>query len=298
MSATSILIATAPQFSFGATVPSHGWLMLAPYRWDANTSTLRYVVQTGAGNVLRLVMREAEGGVRVDLPDCQRLSPALASEIGAAVRRMLNIDWDLRPFYAAMRERAGYDWIERERQGRLLASPSLWEDLAKVLLTTNTGWAQTVAMSGRLCQLGAAHPSVAGCHAFPSPQRIAAISLDDLKAMIKAGYRSAYLHELSLKISDKAVDLCAWRRLDSEGLYSAVKTLRGFGEYAAGAIATMYGHPDKIAIDSSVRSMFAASHNGGEVAEDEAIRARYAAFGAWRGLVLWLENKRYWSSIE
>ncbi len=297
MSANGIVIPTAPQFSFQRTVPSHGWLMLAPFRWHAADGTLSYAYQAADGSVLRLLMREADAGVRIDLPDCPRLSPALESEISLAVRRMLNIDWDLHPFYTAMRAHAGYDWIERERQGRLLVSPSLWEDLAKVLLTTNTGWAQTVSMSERLCQLGAPHPTVDGWHAFPSAQRIAEMSLDALSAAVRAGYRSAYLHQLARKIASGAVDLAAWRRLDSDGLYDAVKSLQGFGDYAARTIATMYGHFDKIAIDSSVRSMFAAAHNAGEKASDEAISARYEAFGAWSGLVLWLDNKRYWSNL-
>ena len=80
---------------------------------------------------------------------------------------MFNMDWDLRQFYHAMRQFDGYQWLKAEKRGRILVGGSLWEDLAKVLLTTNTTWAQTTQMSARLCQLGTAHPAMPGARPFP-----------------------------------------------------------------------------------------------------------------------------------
>lgn len=293
--AESFVIPARPGFSLKRTVPSHGWIMLAPFRWDASDETLRYVVQTRAGDVLRLQIREADGDLRVDLPDLQRLDISLQAELTRVVRRMLNMDWDLQPFYQAMREHADYAWIEQQGLGRILISPSLWEDLAKVLLTTNTSWAQTVSMSERLCRLGAAHPTLDGCHAFPSARRIASMTVNEMGQAIKAGYRTAYLHELARKISAAEIDLDRWLKLESGDFCAAVKTLNGFGEYAARSIACMYGRFDKFGIDSGCRAMFARLHNAGEKADDKTIAAWYARFGDWRGLVQWMDNMRYFS---
>ena len=237
---THIVVAAPPQFDFVATVHSHGWLTLPPYSWDADSESLRYILQTRAGAVLRLEICASDQGLRVDLPHCDRISQALECEIGTAVKRMLNLDWDLRPFYAAMRAHAGYDWLERERRGRILVCPSLWEDLAKVLLTTNCSWSQTVNMTSQLCQLGKPHASLAGCHAFPSPQRIADMAFDDLAQSVRAGYRTAWRHELARKIANGEIDPEAWRSLDSASLFKSVKELKGFGDYAAGT-----GAPDE-----------------------------------------------------
>ena len=116
-------------------------------------------------------------GVRVDLPDRTRLTPELEAEFSAAVRRMLSIDSDLGEFYSAMSAHEGYQWLEAERCGRILACPSLWEDLAKVLLTTNCSWSQTINMARQLCRIGRAasddprlpcvsHVAAHRCHAF------------------------------------------------------------------------------------------------------------------------------------
>ena len=80
---------------------------------------------------------------------------------------------------------------------------------------------------------------------------------------VRAGYRSAYLHELARKIADGEIDPDAWLALDSDAMFKTVKSLKGFGDYAAGTIARMYGHFDKIAIDTAAHAMFAKRHNGG-----------------------------------
>ena len=298
MTKARIVIPTAPQFDFRATALSHGWLMLAPYSWDDETGILSYVYQSEAGAVQRLRLSEAAGGVQVDLPDCQALTPRLESELTAAAGRMLNIDWDLGAFYAAMRAHAGYEWLEKERRGRILICPSLWEDLAKVLLTTNCNWAQTVNMTGRLCRLGAAHPTVDGCCAFPTPQRIAAMEFDEMAAAVGAGYRNATLYELAGRIASGEVDLNAWLTLESDALHKAVKSLKGFGDYAAGTILRMLGHFDRIAIDTAAHAMFAARHNGGVKGSGRDIQAHYEKFGIWRGLVMWMDVMRHYATAD
>ena len=293
-----IVIPAAPQFDFRQTVHSHGWLMLSPFSWDAEGDRLQYVYQTGSGDVQRLQICAAEGGLRVDLPDCPQINPQLEAEIAAAGKRMLNIDWDLSAFYAAMRAYEGYDWLEAERRGRILTAPSLWEDLAKVLLTTNCNWAQTVNMCRNLCQLGATHPRIEGCQAFPSPQRIADMDFEEMAEAVRAGYRNAYLYELAQKIASGALDLAAWQSLDSDSLFKAVKALKGFGDYAAGTVARMMGHFDRIAIDTACHAMFAATHNEGAKADRKAIAAHYEGFGDWRGLVLWMDIMRYYATVN
>lgn len=292
MSSTCFTVATSAQFDFRGTVLSHGWLMLPPYRWDEEGGTLCYLLQTASGDLQRLQMSEACGGVRVDLPDCVNLNPALQAEVSTAVERMLSIEWDLSPFYQAMRAHKGYEWLEAERRGRILVCPSLWEDLAKVLLTTNCSWSQTINMTGQLCQLGAPHPADADWRAFPTPQRIAALQPDDLAEALRAGYRTAWLHELARRIADGDVNLDSWLALDSDALYKAVKSLKGFGDYAAGTVARMLGHFDRIAIDTACQAMFAERHNGGVKGSKADIKAHYARFGQWQGLVMWMDIMR------
>ena len=296
MSEVGFVIRAAPQFDFERTALSHGWLMLPPFSWDDTSGTLGYVYQSAAGDVLRLQICAVKDGIRVQLPDCAQITASLERELAGAVKVMLNIDWDLSAFYAAMAAHDGYEWLEAERRGRILIAPTLWEDLAKVLLTTNCSWAQTVNMCRQLCQLGAPHPTIEDCHAFPTAQRIAALDFDTFAEAVRAGYRSAYLHELARKIADGEIDPDAWLALDSDALFKAVKSLKGFGDYAAGTIARMYGHFDKIAIDTAAHAMFAERHNSGVKGSEADIKGRYERFGCWRGLVMWMDIMRHYGA--
>lgn len=294
MSETGFVISTAPQFDFERTVFSHGWLMLPPFSWDQQRGILSYVYQSAGGAVQRLRMRAATGGVAVDSPDCELASAGLREEVASAVVRMLNIDWDLSAFYAAMAAHPGYEWLEAQRRGRILIAPTLWEDLAKVLLTTNCSWAQTINMCQQLCRLGAPHPTVEDCYAFPTAEQIAALEFEAFAEHVRAGYRSAYLHELARKIAAGDVNLDSWLALDGDDFFRAVKSLKGFGDYAAGTIARMVGHFDKIAIDTACHAMFAERHNGGVKGSAADIKAHYQRFGRWRGLVMWMDIMRHY----
>lgn len=296
MSSAGFIVSTSSQFDFRATVLSHGWLMLPPFRWDDDSETLSYLLQTASGEVQRLQMSAVSSGVRADLPDCKQLTPAVQAELSGAVRRIFSLDWDLRAFYSAMRAHEGYEWLEAERRGRILVCPTLWEDLVKVLLTTNCSWSQTINMTSQLCRLGAPHPACPDWRAFPTPQRIAALTIDNLGEAVRAGYRSAYLHELAGRIASGDIDLDGWPALDSDALFKVVKSLKGFGDYAAGTVARMLGRFDRIAIDTACHAMFAARHNAGAKGSADDIKRHYARFGEWRGLVMWMDIMRHNSS--
>ena len=165
-----------------------------------------------------------------------------------------------------------------------------------MLLTTNCSWSQTINMTSQLCRLGAPHPACPDWHAFPTPQRIAELDIDELSDAVRAGYRTAWLHELAGRIASGEVDLDRWLTLDSDALFKAVKSLKGFGDYAAGTVARMAGQFDRIAIDTACHAMFAARHNGGVKGSAAAISAHYARFGQWQGLVMWMDIMRRNSS--
>jgi len=287
-----ITIPTTPQFNFEQTVLSHGWYMLAPFNFDRDTVTLGYTLEMSSGEVTQLVMTMDDEHLTVHLPDYDTLPKADITTIYQLVRTVLNLDWDLRLFYEAMTEFDGYDWLEREQKGRILIAPTVWEDLAKVLFTTNTSWAQTIQMSARLCSLGKPHLTIPDTHAFPTAQTIAEMDFDNLSEHLRAGYRTAYLHELALQIADGSVDVESWRNLNGDDLYKAVKSLKGFGDYAAGTMVRMLGHFDKLAIDSACREMYATLHNNGDKGTDKDIKAHYARYGNWKGLMMWMDIMR------
>jgi 3-methyladenine DNA glycosylase/8-oxoguanine DNA glycosylase len=162
---------------------SHGWFQTAPFAWDAAGEVLRRDEAYGDRPVT-LEVREVPGGVRVAAS--APLAEADRARAAAGVTRMLQLDADLTGFPEAVEavdpvlahDLAAYGG------GRMLAGPSLYEDVVKGICGTNTTWRQAVATINRIAALGRDG-------AFPEPEEILAAGEDWLRREARVGYRAA-----------------------------------------------------------------------------------------------------------
>jgi len=282
-----------PDFSLRAVLGSHGWGSLAPFMVDRAAGWLERVEALRNGRIVRWrVMDDAPGRLTITVDDA--LDTDESAEVIGIVRRVLSVDQRMDDFYAALRPYPDYAWIERAHAGRMLISPTVWEDLAKTLLTTNTTWAMTINMVKRLNDLGNRHADDTAT--FPTPAQIAAMPFEAFHAHIRAGYRGAYLYALAHAITDGTLEPERWRdpALPSAEVYRALKGIKGFGDYAAGAMLRLLERADQLGLDSVCRAMYARHFNGGAPANDREIAAYYARFGAWGGLAVWMDVMREW----
>ena len=281
---THFTLATPPDFRYLPTVLSHGWCVLHPFSYD-EAGTLTRVAETErrANRPLRRARSDGKG-LRINSE--AKLTRKQQQEIGAVVARCLSFDHDLTPFHDSDPHAIPtIGWIETAGAGRMLVSPTVWEDLAKTLLTTNTTWSMTKSMVARLAALGDACPD--GAHVFPEPAQIAAFDPDTLNQHVRAGYRGAYLHELAARIASGELDVEAWRdpALSSVEVYKALKRLKGFGDYAAGAMMRLLGRFDQLGLDSVCRTMYAQRYNGRQLppptARSPPFTSRSATGAGW-----------------
>ena len=286
----AILIPVPAGFRFIPTVFSHGWYQLPPFSYDHESQVLSRVHQFRDGGVVQLRIGQGgnEGTVQVAVEGRGRLTRERREEVVRVVGTCLNLTRDLAPFYRSARRRPEYRWVETLGAGRMLVSPTVWEDLAKTLLTTNTTWGATVQMCRRLATLGEHLGD--GEHSFPTPERVASLSVDALNDHVRAGYRSAYLSQLARAIVEEGLDLESWREpgASSDDLFRRIRGLKGFGDYAAGSMCRLLGSFDRLGLDSSCRASF-RERNGGELATDKQIALYYEPFGEWCGLALWMD---------
>lgn len=280
---------TPPEFRFLPTLFSHGWSVLPPFG-VRELGILERTQKLRDGTIVRFDVREGTGRLLINTYD--EISAPQQIEIGSIVARCLSFEHDVQPFYEMIRGDANYAWVEPMGAGRMLVSPTIWEDLAKTLLTTNTTWAMTISMVSRLTTLGNA--ALSGEHTFPTPERIAALAPEVFNTHIRAGYRGAYLHALATALATGQLEVTYWDNpsLPSAEIYAALKQIKGFGDYAAGSMLRLLGRFDQLGLDSVCRAMFAQRYNGGVPASDREIAAYYAPFGEWKGLVVWLDVMR------
>ena len=270
-----------PDFSFSETLNAHGWRRLAPFAWDEGAQTLEHVGETGGGAVVRLRLHEAEGIIKVDGD-----TGAHEDEITRRVRRMLQLDLPLDAFHTYCRSRPELAHIADRRRGRMLRSPTLFEDTLKVVATVNTTWAQTIAMTARLVEhFGAALPSNPARHAFPTPQRLAAVPFDEFAAKARMGYRNAYVHSLAVSIAEGWFDLEGLQdaNLAADDLRKRLLALPGIGPYGAACLMLYLGKPEHVNADSVARASL--SQELGRAVTDKEVLAFFEAHGEWRGLV-------------
>lgn len=286
-------VPTPGGFDFEAVVRSHGWAQLDPFSVPESTLGLDRIHQFSSGEVLHLHFRPGEHGLEMVVEDGH--DPAadrLTAEAREAARTIFQLDLDLEPFYALLEGRPRYSWVEPSGAGRLLRSPTVWEDLVKTLMTTNIAWAATRKIVERLTALGDQHS--AGRYAFPTPARIASRDPETLSEEVRAGYRTQYLHDLAVQITSGDLDVECWANQDIEAddLYDQIKSLNGFGPYASAVVMKLLGRHGRLSLDTSARSMFQAEFRPDGEFNDRDIEEHYRDFEGWSGLVLWMDLLR------
>jgi len=315
-------LATPPSFSFLRTIYSHGWFDLPPFHWDVETESLSRVLETSSGRALLVTMREpAPGAVTVRVhPAPGDGSRREAAAIRAQVRHMLRLDEAFDPFHDACRRIEGFGWAVEAGAGPLLRAPDPYEDLVKMICTTNCTWALTrVMVGGIVARLGEpvadarrpsrARPGAAGTgradpqaaaarplRSFPTAEAMAAAPLSFYARVAKAGYRSGYLKTLAERVA--SADLVPSRWLDPEmpvpEIRREITSVKGAGRYVADNLLKLLGRYEGLGIDAWCRRKFAELHGRGRRVSDRSIERFYAPFGRWRGLALWCDLTRDW----
>ncbi len=292
-----ITLATPASFNFKRTVISHGWCELPPFAFDQDNWTLTRVLDPG--NSLPLTISIAEGRRALKIGLSGRQNKAQTDRILKNVAHMMRLDDELGPFYRAVKTDPGFSWIARQGAGRLLRSPTVFEDLVKMICTTNCSWSLTKKMVAGLVQsLG--RESKDGRRAFPSPEAMALMPLRFFVNEVRAGYRAPYLKELADRVAAGSLSVEDWLTspLPTPELIKQIKTVKGVGDYAAENLLKLLGRYDGLALDSWTRATFVRVRNNGRKASDKKIARYYSRFKEWRGLALWCDMTQDWLDVR
>jgi 3-methyladenine DNA glycosylase/8-oxoguanine DNA glycosylase len=292
-----ITIKTPRVFNFRRTVLSHGWCALLPFEFDQKNWTLVRVLDLQQAEPVAIEISPANRGIDVSTP--RRVGKKAAAAIEREVRHMFRLDDDLREFYQSVTADPDFAWVAHEGAGRLLRSPTVFEDLVKMICTTNCSWALTEKMvSGLVNELG--RESADGRKSFPTAAAMAEKSERFFRDRIRSGYRAPYFAELAQRVASGALNVEAWMtsELPLDELIKEMKSVKGVGNYAAENLMKLIGRYDGLALDSWTRAQFARLHNKGRVASDKKISRFYSRFNSWRGLALWCDMTRDWLNPE
>jgi 3-methyladenine DNA glycosylase/8-oxoguanine DNA glycosylase len=286
-------IPTPRDFNFKRTIVSHGWYGLLPFSLNSEKYELLRVIDVGPKPPVTIVMSGRKNHVRVTAS--RPLNKGETAKVIRDARHILRLDDDLQPFYLATANDPEFAWIGIQGAGRMLRSPTVFEDLVKMLCTTNCSWALTQKMvSGLVNNLG--REAEDGRRSFPTAADMAEMPLKFFVDEVRAGYRAPYLKELAGRVASGELNVEEWLTspVSTAELITQIKGVKGVGDYAAENLLKLLGRYDGLALDSWTRAKFFQVRNNGRKANDKKIARYYSRFNEWRGLALWCDMTRDW----
>lgn len=269
--------------SFARTIHSHGCARLPPAAVQEDPLVYRRALRIGA-KVTNVAMHSRDGELVVETT--RPLARRDAAAVEAAVARMFRFGDDLSPFYAQIANDDSLAWAA-SGAGRILASPSVFEDVIKTICTTNCAWSGTIRMTGALSDLGGG--------AFPEPTLVAQAPDSWFRDVARMGYRGAYVKTIARDVAAGTLDLeglLDQRRPDEE-VEEALLELPGIGPYGAAHVMQLLGRHRQLVLDSWTRPKYRRLA-GKKRAADSTIRRAFARYGSYAGLAFWLYLTRDW----
>ena len=196
------------------TLISHGFHDLAPMAIDEAARSLDLTLRVPRGMPRRIRIATAADGkgrsARVEILGRATTSAATRDAIARGAARVLRLDQDLSPFYRLAEDDPELAWVTAGA-GRMLRSPTVWEDVVKTLCTTNCSWSLTTTMVNALVrELGEPAAGFADdplANAFPTPVAMAGRDERFYREVVRSGYRAPYFVHLAELVASGEVDL-------------------------------------------------------------------------------------------
>ncbi len=289
-----LLLPARQPFSLATVMHSHGWIRLLPFKEEPDQGGLSYIHQLSSGKVVELQVRQARNGVAVNTTSS--LTKLEEQEITNKIHWMLGLEQDFSDFYAVAAQEPKLAHVVSKASGRLLRSATLFEDVVKTILTTNTLWAATKRMCANLVdQFGDSLPEDPERRAFPNPERLTGSNESTLRTETRLGYRAPYILNLAEQAASKDLDLEALKESDlpTPELRKFLLKIKGVGPYAAANLLMLLGRYDDIPIDSWAFKLVSHEWYEGEPVGPAEVKAHFEHWGEWKGLVYWMWDWAY-----
>jgi len=136
-------------FNFWSTVCSHGWSSLPPFEVDRHSNSLKRILQLKDGKILPAVIsRRSKRKLNITTP---KISSKEKQDVIVRVRTCLRLEEDYSEFYSEANKLRDFQWVSKAGAGRLLRAPTVFEDVVKMICTTNCSWALTEIMVKNFC---------------------------------------------------------------------------------------------------------------------------------------------------
>ncbi len=222
---------------------SYGYFLLEPNHWEPRTRTFSRILDLADGPVRLDALQSSGKGSPLSVHAGRALSKAEKQEATRLLSRILRLDEDTDLIQEFHRVDPRFKRIGR---GRMMRSPSFFEDVIKTVTSCNVTWPSTVVMNIRLCEV------VGRGGAFPTPKRLARTRPATLRSRCRVGYRDARIIELARMFASREVDPDWFEdpATPDDAIHEQLLTWPGIGPYAAANIMQLLGRYARLPLDS------------------------------------------------
>ena len=285
---------------FARTLLSHGVADLPPNEIAPDGTLLSTVLSAGGRAWLVELTSDRAGRARLGAAAGATVPPtAQRPALSAQIRHMLRLDEDLSGFYLAAAADPALLWVTAGA-GRMMRSPTVFEDLVKTICTTNCAWSATVRMVSTLvAELGTAAAGGRERRAFPAPATVADAGEAFFRDITRAGYRAPYLRTLADDVASGRLDLEALHdpALPDQEVADRLLQIAGVGPYAMAHMMMLLGRYRRLILDSWTRPKYRRVTGRARIT-DKGIERAFRRYGEFAGLALWLMLTEDWLPAE
>jgi DNA-3-methyladenine glycosylase II len=242
-------ISFAPRgpFSLAASIRFLEGFTPAAYAAPAEVALELAFPVEGSWETVGVRVRQDDGQVTAAVVSPQAPPAALMTAAAAQLERILSLDVDGSAFPAVGERDAVVGRLQERYPGlRPVGFWSPYEAAAWTIIGHRIRITQAAAIKARIAQQLGEPVNFGGrlVHAFPAPQRLAA--LDSFPGL--AGRKPEWLRSVARAALDGQLDAARLRRLPREEALRDLKTLPGIGDFSAGLILLRgAGDPDAVA---------------------------------------------------
>ncbi|MGI8864894.1 MAG: DNA-3-methyladenine glycosylase family protein [Solirubrobacteraceae bacterium] len=281
---------------FARTLLSHGVADLPPNVIRADGSRLQTVLPAaGRAWVVQLTAPRSGRAVAGTPGGATSPSGAAGESLLAQLRLMLRLDEDLSPFYRLADADPALAWVGGGA-GRMLRSPTVFEEVVKTICTTNCAWSGTQRMVGALVgELGRPAEGAPALRAFPTPQAMAEADDSFYRDVARAGYRGAYLRMLAADVAEGRLDLECFNdpSIADDEVAERLLEIAGVGPYAMAHVMMLIGRYRRLVLDSWTRPKYRRLTGRARVTDKGIVRA-FGRYREFAGLAFWLTLTEDW----
>lgn len=263
---TTLTLQTPADYLLARDACSYGYFLLEPNHWHPDTLTFRTTLLTHDGPTTLLIRQKntprsadavrstkrapGKPGEPLVARADRSLSRASRADVRTQLTRILRLDEP----HSTIKDFHKLDpRFKRSGRGRLMRSPTLFQDVIRTVTSCNVTWPSTVRMNRRLCEtLGERSPS--GRYTFPTARKLSRTRPATLRARCAVGYRDQRITDLA-----KIFARCDHAHLEHpdvpiDELESILLSWPGIGPYAAANILQLLGRYERLPLDTeSVR---------------------------------------------